>query len=549
VRSQCPGGTSEWSGPVTFTTLTPPPSRPNILFILLDDARFDVFQPNGGPAFFNTPAINSIAEEGANFRYMFATNSVCVPSRCSFYTGHYSHTHGAIENNVLVNPAFPMIQEVLQQHGYYTGLVGRYGQPYTPRGFDWYASMNNVTYINPQCNLNDTSFFPQGHTTDIMTDFALEFLATVDTPFLLMYLPVAPHYPTIPREQEADLFTADEMPFPSNFARRTSNYPSWLYESGLFTWFNDSTETDSANTVMFQTLMGVEHSVDTMLNWLRSRGMLDNTLVVFSSDNGFMMGEHKLSQKRMAYEESFRLPLFIRYPAWFTPGTVVENELAANIDFFSTALDAAGIADTFGTAGISWRQLGNGERHRDLIFYEYPGITTIVPPFRAVRTPNYKFIRSYCDSLTEELYDLVADPAENVNLINNASFAGVVSQYRSMLDSMRNLLGDVEVVNIDCSLLNPQLSKEEGADEQKLLPAGELTVYPNPASDHFFLQHTGSRSGTVITITNALGKIAFRNVLADSDVSLLKINCRDWNRGVYYVSSGDETRACKIILQ
>src|SRR5215831_16227638 len=212
-------------------------SQPNILFILLDDARYDMFAPNGGPSFFSTPSINRIAEEGVNFKYMGATTSLCCPSRSSFYTGLYSHHHGAVDNGTSPKAGLHYISSILQSSGYYTGFVGKWllnhDLPDDPVGFDYWAVTDHGDHIDPKIRFKDGSTTDYiGYDALVYTDLGLDFLRNKvpeEKPWVLFVFHRVPHEPFDPMPSEDTLYQHVSIPFPDNFSLYAKNFPSYLY--------------------------------------------------------------------------------------------------------------------------------------------------------------------------------------------------------------------------------------------------------------------------------------------------------------------------------
>lgn len=439
--------------------------QPNIIFIMLDDARWDSFTPNGGQPFFPAPNISRIANEGANFKNFFAVLSLCTPSRGTFFTGLYPNKHGATTNpenidNNGIGKQLPWISEILQESGYYTMLSGKLGfDQDSVRGFDDYLISTSDKYIGAKFNYNGTPnvHFQGEHTTDIITNFVLDKLDTrpTDKPFFVYMAERAPHVPYVPRPQDSGIFDNYVMPYPDNAYKYQYNWPSYLYPANEA---GDSTNQDSLYRGYFELLAGVEDNIGILFNYLDSAGLTDNTVIILSSDNGNVKSEHLLQGKQLAFEESMRLPLFIRYPAWFPPGTVVEDQLGLNVDWFSTLLDAAGVTNTYNMDGLSLRKLYTNEVKRTEFLYEiYREEET--PSLRAVRTQTYKYIKSFCNDTTEQFFDLVNDPKENTNLINDPYYEEIISYYRCKLDSMRIMMKDFTIDTIiECKLKNQEYS-------------------------------------------------------------------------------------------
>ncbi|MBA3649609.1 MAG: sulfatase-like hydrolase/transferase [Chitinophagales bacterium] len=425
----------------TITAQSNNSKPPNILVILLDDARYDMFAPNGGPDFFSTPAINRIAEEGINFKYTGVTTSLCVPSRSSIYTGLYSHHHGAIDNYHSPKKGLTYVSSLLQNAGYYTGFVGKWLLsdilPDTPIGFNYWAISNVASHLSPSITFNDgTTAKYQGHDAVIFTNFAIDFLTNKvpsGKPWMLFLFHRVPHTPLQALTGEDTLYQHVPITFPDNFASYKKNFPSYLYPAHQYS--GDSAYLDQYIRDYYETCQAAEYSVDSVLSYLEANHILDSTLIIFSSDNGFFLGEHDLKEKQLSYDVSLRVPLFIRYPKWFEAGTVVDNEFAANIDFAPTLLEAAGVPNTYRMDGISLHQLAMGQVHRKDFFFEfYPADDYC---WEAIRSLSYEYIYSYCSSSTEEFFDLISDPEENNNLIFDPSYASVIQQFRVKRDSFR----------------------------------------------------------------------------------------------------------------
>jgi len=543
AASNCSGNTSAWSSSVFLQTLI---SRPNILFILEDDGRYDTFPSTGGPSFFQTPAINRIANEGVNFRYMLPTTSQCTPSRCSFYTGLYPHKHGATINGGTMIPGLPLIQQILHDNGYYTGFVGKYGLNGTPPDFDWYAKSNSLDYFNPTFIVNGvtTTLTDSSHYTQVIQDYALRFLDSVPQgkPFMLFYFTIVPHGPSVPRLQETNLYSNDTIPFPSNFQEYTKNYPSYLYHSGT-SWLFDSVQTDSMREIEFETIKGLDYSVDTLLQFLETKGILDSTLIIFSSDNGYLKGEHLLEGKEIAYEESIRLPLFIRYPKWFAAGTVISDEIASNIDVAPTILEAAGIPDTFYMDGVSIHQLAIHNVHRKDFLYEFP-IGDGLPAIRAVCGLQYKYIKSYCTSATEEFYNMLTDPHEDTNLINKSSYATMIQIYRNKLDSLRTAFSDVTLPLTHCLLMNPFFEEE---NKNVSVAPQSLMLFPNPTDNSFLISvPEGTKNGlSEAEVFDLFGRAITKKSWEGNQ---LRIDCSRWSAGSYLVKVKYDQKICFLKL-
>ncbi len=557
IQSACGGEFSSWSTRARVTTTStifaaPSPTKPNFLLIVLDDARYDIFQPTGGPSWFQSPSINRIANEGANFSYAFPTTSQCAPSRVSIYTGLYAHHHGALDNKTHMIDNLPLVQQILKDNGYHTGFVGKYGQfQGQPEGFDWWAVSDKDVFINALYTINGApdTIIP-GHITDVYKNLAAEFFNNVpdDKPFALFYFTRVPHSPTVPRVEDMNLYTSEIMPFPDNFYNYSEDYPSYFYNT--HEWGFNEALTDSLRLIEFQSLAGIEENVKDFFSGMESVGILDSTMIILTSDNGYMKGEHKLEAKQLAQEESIRVPLFIRYPAWFAAGSTYLDKMAANIDIAPTILEAAGIPETFNMDGISLKKLVDGQVQRPYFFYQYAGDYG-VPSIRAIRSLEYKYVKHYCNEVTEEFYDLINDPEENINHINDSSYETLISSYRTILDSIRTAEEDYNPIEIDCYLINLEKTAQEDT-EHDAANDRLLRLWPIPASDFFLISYNeaGNKEDISIQVTNIIGQVIYSKDFINTDVLNTEINCQKWHEGAYTVKleKGKQSYSEKIII-
>lgn len=556
VQGKTGSATSAWSSTVTANSGSlslPTGTRPNILLYILDDARYDPFQPNGGPEWFNTPAINRIANEGINFRYAFPTTSQCAPSRVSFYSGLYASNHGAVDNSTKHTTGIPLIAQILHDAGYYTGFIGKYGQfQGNPLGFDWWATSTGDVFVDASYKINNIDTVISGHISDVYMNLAQTFFANVPAgqPFLLFFNTRIPHSPTIPRDEDLNLFVDETMPFPGNFEQYANNYPSYFYSpSSGHNWTKDASNTREAKLEEFQCLYGAELNVQALLDELTNRSILDSTLFIFTSDNGYLEGEHMLGAKQIAQEESIRIPMFMRYPTWFAPGTVNASVLLSNVDIPATLLDAAGLPDTFGMDGTSLLKLLNNEVQRKYFYYQFSGDAT-TPSIRAVRSQQYKYVKHYCNQTTEEFYDLVNDPAENTNLINNSGFASLVDSYRDVLDSLLTAFGENAPSTISCSLSNPEFQRE--SEEYIEAHPEALSIYPNPSSSYFIVDFRNEeREDIQCYVTDMLERPVFFKAFPNTNSFNMIVQPRQWKPGIYTVrvKKGEQLFATQVIVQ
>jgi arylsulfatase A-like enzyme len=422
-------------------------SRPNIVFILVDDLRWDEVAIAGHP-FIKTPNIDRIAKEGALFRNAFMTTPLCSPSRASFLTGKYAHTHGITDNvdrsaasHKLVT--FPLL---LHQSGYETAFVGKWhmGNDDSPRpGFDrWVSFKGQGTYFDPNINEDGKSVKPAGYITDILNGYAVEFIKRRHEKPFLVYLAHKAIHPEvtqnndgsvdlsaaerfIPAERHRNLYAGRPIPRRPNYGRAPVGKPALQRRIGDLPPLGAGTVTgDEAILGRQRSLMAIEDGVGEILKTLKETGQLNNTIIVFSSDNGYFYGEHGLSvERRLAYEESIRMPLLVRYPKAIKPGTV-RNEFALNIDLAPTLLELAGVSVQGTMEGRSLVPLLKGARPvwRNSFLIEYysdrvfPRVLQM--GYKSVRTDRWKYIHYLELNGMDELYDLKTDPYEMKNLVD-----------------------------------------------------------------------------------------------------------------------------------
>ncbi len=546
VKTGRQAGIDTWSPAEKLLTI----GRPNILVILVDDGRYDNYTVNGGPAFFSSPNINSIAEEGANFKYCFPALSLCSPSRASLVTGTYPHHHGVVGNAIIDTLLLPTVATILHDSGYYTGLVGKYGFNKWPvNGYDYWLQSTSDPYWNVPYETPTGNVFIPGHKTSVFTNAAKDFLGSVpnDQPFCLFLFHKAPHVPLDPRNEDSALYKTETMPFPENFFAYTEAFPSYLYDCHSFVNNTDTLEYEWLK--YYQLLAGVDWSVGSVLTKLENQGKLDSTLIIFTSDNGLLKGEHLLRGKQIPQDESLRLPMFIRYPAWYAPNTKITDEMVMNIDIAPTLLDAAGFNNPANMDGWSIHDITTGVKHRKEFLYEFYNKEECTPTMHAVRSFEYKYIYNSCDNIVEEFYDLVNDSLENYNKINDPSYQALIQTYRLKLDSLRKFYGDTILTDtvINCELFN---SIEEVYEEEPAVLYA--SVHPNPGNDLINVSWSLlPEKETEITITDITGIQIFSEKHRNDSNRSISIECAGWLPGIYLVGirSGGQVCMLKLLKQ
>lgn len=436
-------------------------SRPNVLVILTDDQRWDAMSCAGN-RMIQTPNIDRLAREGVRFANVFVTTSLCSPSRASLLSGRYARQHG-VRNNFTEYPnelpGFPMR---LQQAGYETAYVGKWhmGEDNDERrpGFDhWFSHRGQGNYFDNEFNEDGHRRKIPGYYTTVVTDHAVEWLhRSRSQPFLLILGHKAPHGGPIQPEPRFE-HALDEVPVPrpanaDDYA--AADKPTWLKESfptwhGLGGPLYGQKDYDRFVRAYLATLLSVDESVGRVYETLRSLGQLDNTVIVFTSDNGFVLGEHGRVDKRTMYEESLRIPLLVRYPPVAKPGTVVSN-MVLSLDLAPSVVELAGAVPLRNISGRSWKPLleGRSVRWRESFLYEYNFEKQFpyTPNVRGIRTAEWKLIRyphgdGGPDRFTAELYHLRTDPLEQRNLINDPTHAALRRQLERTLERESRKVG------------------------------------------------------------------------------------------------------------
>ncbi|NUM55617.1 MAG: sulfatase [Candidatus Hydrogenedentes bacterium] len=409
------------------------PARRNIVFILIDDMRFDSMGFMGHP-FLETPNLDALARGGIVFERAFVTTSLCSPSRASMLTGLYAHSHKVYDNKSPLDDAIPTFPRMLQEAGYRTAFVGKWhmgGDTDDPRpGFDYWSSFRGQgVYVDPTFNTNGQRKQEAGYVTDLITDKAVAFLRERgDSPICLYVSHKAVHAEFHPAGRHKGCYADKTYPHPASMANTDENYcgkPAWVRAQrhswhGVDGMYNKETDFDSFARDYCETMRAVDDSVGRIVETLREQGLLNSTLFVFTSDNGFQFGEHGLIDKRTMYEASIRVPCIAHCPDFIKPGAKC-GELTANIDFAPTFLEAAGLPVPSSMQGRSLLPLMRGEspEWRDSILYEYLWERSFpqTPTMLGVRTKTHKYIRYHGVWDFYELYDVEKDPDEMTNLL------------------------------------------------------------------------------------------------------------------------------------
>jgi len=466
--------------------------KPNIVYIMTDDHAAHALSCYGSKIN-KTPNLDRIANEGMRFTNCFVTNSLCGPSRAAILTGKYSHINGVLDNGAhqRFDGSQPTFPKLLQKAGYKTGIVGKWHLVTDPTGFNyWNILPGQGIYNNPVLIEMGEKKKHEGYVTDIITDLAIDFVKkSKDQPFCLLYHHKAPHRGWEPDAKHADMYKDVQMPDPATFKddyvgrssamaeaeMRVADMPDYVGK-GL----PPNLPLDERRQWNYQRFIkdycrcvaSVDDNVGRMLDYLQSAGLADNTIVIYTADNGFFLADHGWFDKRFMYEESLRVPFLVRYPQEIKPGTV-NDRIILNVDYAPTLLDCAGVPIPGDIQGRSIRPLLRGERPKDwrtsmyYHYYEYPAAHRARPQY-GVRTEEHKLIHYY--TINEwELFDLKKDPREMKNVYSDPAYADVVGKMKSELARLRADLKDTSEIIEEAPKEPPkkQPAKKQGTKGKK----------------------------------------------------------------------------------
>ena len=434
----------------------PPQAAPrNVIIILSDDHRYDFmgFMP-GAPEWLETPGMDRMAAAGGHVANAFVTTSLCSPSRASILTGQYAHRHGVVDNTSPIPPGTVFFPEHLRRAGYRTALVGKWhmgeeaGSDRPRSEFDhWVSFRGQGVYQDPVLNINGEQRRLQGYTTDVLTDQALAWLDRVrgeGRPFFLLLSHKAVHAEFVPAPRHAGRFADAPIRYPETMVNTDAMYrgkPSWVREQryswhGVDHMYHGAMDFDTFYRAYAETLLALDESVGRVLDYVDANGLAASTLVLYMSDNGFMLGEHGLIDKRQAYEESIRIPM-LAYAPGFVPAGAKLTGMVRNIDIAPTVLELAGVPKPDAMDGRSVLSVLRGEAsasEEELLYeyyweYAFPHTPTVF----ALRDGRYKYIYYHGVWDTNELYDLETDPAERFNLIDLPAYREQVARLRDRM--------------------------------------------------------------------------------------------------------------------
>jgi arylsulfatase A-like enzyme len=464
-------------------------SKPlNVLFIFADDHAYQAISAYGSNRN-KTPNIDRLAKEGMIFHRAFVTNSICAPSRAVILTGKHSHLNGQLTNGMRFDGEQQTFPKLLQKSGYQTAMIGKWHLKSDPTGFDfWQVLQGQGPYYNPPMNTKDGVKRITGYTTDIITDITLDWLKKgrdKDKPFFIMSQHKAPHRNWQPGPKHLNKYDGIDLPEPKTLrddyknrlspaanqtmtiTRHLSTNDLKLRAPGNLTpeqkakWnaaydpknkaFEEAKlEGDELLKWKYQRYVkdylrcidSVDENIGRLLKYLDESGLAENTIVIYSSDQGWYLGEHGWYDKRWMYEESFRTPLIARWPGVTKPGS--ENyDLVQNLDYAETFLDLCGVKRPKDMQGESILPLLQGKKPKDwrkslyYHYYEFPGGHSVRRHY-GVRTETHKLIHFY-NMNGWELYDLEKDPNELNSVYGKPEYASLTKELKSELVRLRKL--------------------------------------------------------------------------------------------------------------
>jgi arylsulfatase A-like enzyme len=476
-----------------LTTPAAPASRPNILFIMSDDHAAHAIGAYGSHVN-RTPNLDRLAREGALLENVLVTNSICTPSRAAILTGQYSHLNGVPVFNRF-DSSRRTVAALLQQGGYHTGMIGKWHLGSDPVGFDhWEILPGQGAYHNPILyTKNGEKTYSGRYATDVITDLSIEFIRNrpVNKPFFLMSHHKAPHRPWEPDESHRAQFADRWIPEPEtlwdSYATRTDALhenqqrvaadlnnrdlklpqPPGLTGTALTAW--QTTKPMEVNVTRDQeavtltgealarwkyqrymqdylaTVQSLDDNIGRLLTFLDASGLAKNTIVIYTSDQGFFLGDHGLFDKRFMYEEALRMPFLVRWPGVIKPGSR-SDAMALNVDFAPTFLDAAAVRVPDDMQGRSLLPLLRGRAPADWrtsMYYRYyhdPGDHNTRAHY-GVRTRTHKLIYFWKKDQWE-LFDLVADPHELHNLYGMPGQEQITATLKTELQRLKKSLRD-----------------------------------------------------------------------------------------------------------
>jgi len=442
--------------------------QPNIIFIMSDDHASHAISAYGS-RINRTPNIDRLAEEGMIFDRCFCTNSICAPSRAVILTGKYSHVNGVTDNGVSFDGTQQTLPKFLQTAGYRTAIVGKWHLRSEPTGFDYHNILpGHGVYHNPEMIENGTVQKNKGYVTDLITDHGLAWLEKQKAskqPFFLMLHHKAPHANWEPDEKHMSMYSDEDVPLPATFdddyGTRTAQIRNHRLHVGPKQWElhfkdrfgaipEDMTGQETREWVYqrymkdyLRCVASIDDNVGRVLDYLQESELSEDTIVVYTSDQGFFLGDHGLYDKRFMYEDSLRMPLLVRYPEGIRPGSA-SDAIVLNLDFASTFLDYANVPIPTDLQGQSFKEFADGVPPREWrreMFYKFYEQAYGIGPHEGIRTERHKLIHYLYGDQGWELYDLSNDPSELDNVYGAPGSKQLVEDLKARLNSLKKEYG------------------------------------------------------------------------------------------------------------
>ena len=476
--------------------------RPNILFIMSDDHTSQAWGIYGGilKNYVHAPNIKRLADEGMVLDNVFCTNSICVPSRGTILTGQFSNRNGIYTLADALAPDSMNIAKLLKNAGYHTAIIGKWHLKKEPSGFDYYNILHDQgRYWDPILKTRKNFHKPpkywdvhKGFSTDVITGLAINWLDTIDRskPFFLMTHFKATHEPFDYPDRYKNLFKDIDLPEPENlydFSKSTTGRTfigqqlenlGWRYKQASdapdkwwckypgMPFYTTGLDSIAKRKKIYQKFVkdflrsgaAIDDNIGRLLDYLEKNGLAENTVVIYTADQGYFLGEHGFFDKRLIYEESLRMPFVIRYPKEIKGGKRLDD-IIMNIDFASLFADYAGVKTPPSMQGRSFRQNLTGKTPPDwrkTAYYRYWQHYPIRPAHFGIRSKDYMLALFYGQPLDMtdvsqettkpawEFYDLKKDPHEDHNAINDPEYAGIIKQMKAELKKQREYYGDTD---------------------------------------------------------------------------------------------------------
>ena len=472
-------------------------TRPNIIFIMSDDHAAHAISAYGSRVN-RTPNLDRIADEGMRMDAVYCTNSICSPSRATILTGTYSHVNGVSSIWTELDYRVPTFIDVLHRNGYKTAMFGKWhlGEhgDSVPRSFDaWKIFPGQGDYVDPEMIDRDGAHTVPGYATDIVTDLSIDWIDSLEReePFCVMVHHKAPHRPWIPDEKHKHLYADGSIPEPATFFDDYATRSKAV--RGVRMTIADDMGADDLKTEVpehlrgpenraarmswkyqiymrdyLQCIQSIDDNVGRLLDHLEETGQAENTLIVYTSDQGFFLGDHGWFDKRLMFDQSLQMPMLVRWPHRIEPGSRCEA-IITNVDFAATFLDACGIdpSELSTSQGRSFLPLLRGEQLADwpdamyYRYWEHDDPIHAAPAHYGIRTDRFKLIYYYgagmgvpgaSDRIMRpewELYDLESDPTEVRNVADDPAYADVRRQLEAKMAEYQRHYHDEPYVGPD----------------------------------------------------------------------------------------------------